>query len=152
VHWPKGIKAKGELRHDMGHVINFVPTLLELAGAQVTNRWHGTAAPRLPGESLVPAFAGDGRLKTDELFFDHEGNRSLRQRNWKLVSAREDNDEWQLFDLGKDRCEKTDLAAKEPKRVEQMRTRWAELEKRFRGESGHREEAKRVKKRTSESE
>ena len=101
---------------------------------------------------MVPAFAGDGRLKTDELFFDHEGNRSLRQRNWKLVSAREDNDEWQLFDLGKDRCEKADLAAKEPKRVRQMRTRWAELEKRFRGESGYREEAKRAKKGTSKSE
>jgi arylsulfatase A-like enzyme len=147
VHWPKGIQAHGELRRDMGHVIDFVPTLLELAGGQFTNQWHGMTAPRLPGESLVPALAGDGKLKTDDLFFDHEGNRSLRQGNWKLVSAREDNDSWQLFDLGKDRCEKMDLAAKEPARVEQMRTKWMELEKRFRQESGYAEEGRKRKQR-----
>ena len=100
----------------------------------------------------MPAFAGDGRLKTDELFFDHEGNRSLRQGNWKLVSAREDDNAWQLFDLGRDRCEKVDLAAKEPARVEQMRARWTELEKRFRQESGYGEETKPARKKASPKE
>jgi arylsulfatase len=150
VHWPHGISAHGELRHDMGHVIDFVPTLLELAGGRFTNEWHGTKAPGLPGESLVPDFAADGRLKTHELFFDHEGNRSLRVDNWKLVSAREDNDEWQLFDLGKDRCEKVNAASANVRRVEEMRTRWASLEKKFRAESGYATDAKRKKRSTAE--
>jgi len=136
VHWPGRIQAHGALRHDLGHVIDFVPTLLELAGGKFTNFWNGTTAPPLPGESLVPAFARDGALKTHELFFDHEGNRSLRVGDWKLVSAREDNDAWELFNLSKDRCEKVNLAGREPARVEQMQARWTELEKTFRKQSG----------------
>jgi arylsulfatase len=149
VQWPKGIQARGELRHDMGHVIDFVPTLLQLAGGRFTNEWHGANAPDLPGESLVPEFATDHRLKTQELFFNHEGNHSLRQGDWKLVSAREDQDEWQLFDLSKDRCEKVNLAAKESKRVQQMKARWAELDKKFKKQSGYSEDAKPAKKRKS---
>ena len=89
VQWPKGIKARGEFRHDPGHVIDFVPTLLDLAGAHVSNTWHGVARPPLPGRSLVPAFAHDGTRQHEFIFFQHEGNRALRMGDWKLVSARE---------------------------------------------------------------
>ena len=109
-----------------------MPTLLDLAGARVTNTWNGAAAPPLPGQSLVPAFRKDGTVTHDFLFFQHEGNRALRMGNWKLVSARENENQWELYDLGKDRSELHDLSAQQPERVSKMQPRWTELETPFR--------------------
>jgi arylsulfatase len=80
----------------------------------------------------VPALTGDGAVRREWLFFHHEGNRALRMGNWKLVSAREDQNVWELFDLGKDRCERVDLAAQHPDRVRRMEAKWNELETEFR--------------------
>jgi arylsulfatase A-like enzyme len=132
VHWPNGIKARGEFRHDPSHVIDFVPTLLDLAGAGVTNTWNGAAAPPLPGRSLVPAFAKDGTVKHDFIFFHHEGNRALRVGNWKVVSAKENENRWELYDLAEDRSELHDLVAQQPERARQMEAQWTELESTFR--------------------
>jgi arylsulfatase len=143
VHWPGGIRARGELRHDQAHVIDFLPTLLELAGAPVSSTLPRVSSPReviqappLPGRSLVPAFARDGTVPREFLFFHHEGNRALRVGTWKLVSAQEDHDAWELFDLAADRCEQVNLAAQQPDRVRQMEARWKELEAEFRRQAG----------------
>jgi len=132
VHWPNGIQARGELRHDLGHVIDFVPTLLELAGGAVGDRAQGAQAPPLPGKSLAPAFARDGAVQRDFLFFHHEGNRALRMGDWKLVSAQEDNDTWELFDLRTDRGETANLAPNHPNRVQEMEAAWKRLDEEFR--------------------
>ncbi|MCU0872229.1 MAG: arylsulfatase [Pirellulaceae bacterium] len=132
VHWPAGISARGELRHDMGHVIDLLPTILELAGGRVPEPRDGLIVPPLPGRSLVPALARDGAVERELLYFHHEGNRALRMGDWKLVSAREDQDAWELFDLGTDRCEMKNLAAQQPDRVREMETRWKELDAEFR--------------------
>ncbi len=143
VHWPKGIKARGELRHDQCHVIDFVPTLLDLA-RQPEGRTPNaeppkggtTNGPPLPGKSIVPAFARDGAVSRDCLFFCHEGNRALIEGNWKLVSAREDQDAWELFDLATDRCEMVNLLPKQPERAKAMEAKWRELEAEFRAQAG----------------
>ena len=132
VQWPKGIKARGEFRHDQGHVIDFVPTLLDLAGAHASNTWNVVTAPPLPGRSLVPAFAHDRAVEHEFIFFQHEGNRALRMGDWKLVSAQENESRWELYDLAKDRSEMNDLAAQQPDRARRMETRWTELEAAFR--------------------
>jgi arylsulfatase len=131
VHWPRGIAAGGQLRHTPGHVIDFVPTLIELSGAKPTDTWHGARAPQLPGRSLVPALAADAAIERDYLFFHHEGNRAIRVGDWKLVSAHEDHDRWELFDLARDRCEKNDLAAAHPQLVQQLTDRWQQCETEF---------------------
>jgi arylsulfatase len=133
VHWPKGIAAHGELRHDVGHVIDLVPTLLELAGAQPE---PPAVAPPLPGRSLVPAFAKDRSVARDNVFFHHEGNRALRIGDYKLVSAREDGDQWELFNLATDRSEQHDLAAAQPDRVRDMAARWQQLQDQFTRDAG----------------
>ncbi len=132
VHWPAGLPARGELRHDVGHVIDFVPTILELAGGRVPDTRDGVPVPPLPGRSLVPALTRGGAVERELLYFHHEGNRALRMGDWKLVSAREDQDVWELFDLSTDRCERKDLAAQQPDRVRQMESRWKELDAEFR--------------------
>ncbi len=133
VHWPNGIAARGELRHDVGHVIDLVPTLLELAGARPES---SPVEPPLPGRSLVPAFAQDGSVTRDDLFFHHEGNRALRMGDYKLVSAHEDGDRWELFNLATDRSEQNDLATAEPDRVRKMAARWQELQDQFTRDAG----------------
>lgn len=135
VHWPNGIKARGELRHDQCHVIDFVPTLLELAGIKPPDDAAGAKAPPLPGKSIVPAFARDGAVPRDFLYFHHEGNRALIEGNWKIVSAREDKDAWELHDLSTDRCESVNLASKAPDRLRRMTERWRELEAQFRAQA-----------------
>ncbi len=133
VHWPNGIAARGELRHDVGHVTDLVPTLLELAGAQPE---PSPVGPPLPGRSLVPAFAQDGSVTRDNVFFHHEGNRALRMGDYKLVSAREDSDRWELFNLATDRSEQNNLATAEPDRVRNMAARWQELQDQFTRDAG----------------
>lgn len=136
VQWTNGIAARGELRHAVGHVIDIVPTLLDLVGGSATGSRNGTPAPPLPGRSLVPAFARDAAVEREFLFFSHGGNRALRVGDWKLVSSRENGDAWELYDLGKDRSETVDQAARLAGRVRQMGDRWAELDAEFRRQSG----------------
>ena len=131
VHWPAGIKAHGELRRDMGHVVDFVPTLLELAGGKASATWNGVHTLPLAGKSLVPAFARDGSVKREFVFFHHEGNRALHMGNWKVVSAREDSDAWELFNLAKDRGEMRNLAGPPPKRLKTMIAEWQRLEEQY---------------------
>jgi arylsulfatase len=133
VHWPKGIQARDELRHDVGHLVDIVPTILEIVGAKVA---LPAGAPPFPGHSLVPAFAKDGSVTRDYLFFHHEGNRALRIGDYKLVSAREDRNDWELYDLATDRCEQRNLAASQPERVREMVTRWQELQDGFVRDAG----------------
>jgi len=62
------------------------------------------------------------------------GYYALRMGDWKLVSAREREDQWELYDLGKDRSEMHDLAAQQPERARRMESRWKELEQTFRSQ------------------
>lgn len=136
VHWPKGITAKGELRHTPGHVIDFVPTVLDLVGAKPEKSWRGVEAPPLPGRSLVPAFAKDVSVPREYLYFHHENNRALRIGDWKLVSKRPDTNDYALYDLSRDRAEQVNLAAKEKERVASMAERWQQVENDFRKLAG----------------
>ena len=102
VHWPAGISAKGELRHTPAHLIDLVPTFLELTGQNPPDQANGRDRPPLPGKSLVPAFAKDVTISRDFLYFHHEGNRALRIGNWKIVASGSKSP-WELYDLETDR-------------------------------------------------
>ncbi|MFN0079297.1 MAG: arylsulfatase [Prosthecobacter sp.] len=146
-HWPQGIAAKGELRHTPGHVIDVVPTLLALAGAgaEPSALWRAQPqdAPLFPGRSLVPAFAKDETISRDFLFWHHSGNRALREGDWKIVSAADNGDAWELYNLSNDRAESNNLAAKEPERLKAMAERWERLEKEFVAQAGPKPEGKK---------
>ncbi|MFQ5809345.1 MAG: arylsulfatase [Armatimonadota bacterium] len=124
VHWPAGIRDRGALRHDPGHFIDVSPTLLELAGGTWADTHGGETGPPCPGRSLVPAFAPDGAVHHDFLFWSHAGNHAFRVGDWKLVSR--DKNEWELYDLRTDRCESHDKAGEQPERVEELSRLWRE--------------------------
>ncbi|WP_145029795.1 arylsulfatase [Caulifigura coniformis] len=121
-HWPAGIQSKGELRATPGHVVDIVPTVLELAGVAPTREWKGEALPPAPGKSLVPAFAADVTVKRDSLWWLHEGNRAVRVGDWKLVAAK--GDAWALYDLKTDRAEQNDLSKAMPDKVRELEQVW----------------------------
>jgi len=119
-HWPKGITARGELRSTPGHVIDFAPTVLEVAG--VSPPRGAKPAHSLPGHSIVPVFAKDGNPLHDELWWCHDGHRALRVEDWKLVSVK--GEEWELYDLATDRAETRNVAGEYPERVREMAAAW----------------------------
>jgi arylsulfatase len=123
VHWPRGIAARGELRHTPGHVIDLVPTVLEVTGGKRFETWEGRPVPPAPGKSLVPLFARDGTVTHDSLWWLHEGNRALRAGAWKIVAAGPDRP-WELYDLSADRSETRDLAGDRPDKVRELAAIW----------------------------
>jgi arylsulfatase A-like enzyme len=139
VHWPKGISARGELRRNPAHLIDLVPTFLELADAQRFETWDGQPVPPPPGKSLTPVFATDGTVTHDDLWWQHEGNRAIRVGDWKLVAAGQDAP-WELYDLAHDPTETTDLASQHPERVREFRERWEQRHAEF-GELARRDAA-----------
>lgn len=130
VQWPESVKAHGELRHDVGHLIDIAPTLMELAGGQWPEKWEEQAVPKNPGRSLVPAFAKDGSVARDYLWWYHANNRAIRAGYWKLVSKGKDGP-WELYDIKTDRCESVNLADKHPEKVKELSEKWAQCTEEF---------------------
>lgn len=122
VHWPAGIAAKGELRTTPAHVIDFVPTVLDLLDIEKPKAWNGELIPEAPGKSLAPAFANDKSIARDSLWWLHEGNKAIRVGDWKLVAA--EGDAWELYDLKTDRAEQNDLSAKMPEMAKTLAELW----------------------------
>jgi arylsulfatase A-like enzyme len=123
VHWPAGITVKGELRHAPGHVVDLVPTILEVAGGKRPEMVDGKPVPPAPGKSLVPVLAKDVPLPRDSIWWLHEGNRALRVGDWKIVAAGKDSP-WELYDLSSDRSETKNLAADKPEKVRELTAIW----------------------------
>lgn len=69
VHWPAGIKARGEIRNTPAHVIDIVPTIIDVAGIEKPAKWEGETIPQTPGGSLVPAFDRDVVIERDFLWW-----------------------------------------------------------------------------------
>jgi len=118
VHWPRGIAAKGELRMSPGHVVDVVPTLLELTGAKPTE-----SAPPFPGKSLVPLLTKESPERRESIWWLHEGNRALRVGDWKIVAAGKES-AWELYDLSSDRSESRNLASEKPEKLAELVDQW----------------------------
>ena len=115
VHWPAGLKAKpGSIVHQPAHIIDLLPTAVAAAGATYEGKLS------LPGTDLVAQLNNGGGERT--LFFEHQGNRAVRQGKWKLVAL--DDQPWELYDFTQDRIEMNDLAGKFPEKVKQLSAAW----------------------------
>lgn len=137
IHWPEGIKAKGKLRTQPGHLIDIMATCVEIAGLQYPSNFNGNSIHPLEGKSLVPAFTNKS-INREFIFWEHEGNRALRMGNWKLVSKTKkqkkftpaDENLWELFDMEEDPSEINNLALKYPDKVKTMTAIWEKEAKR----------------------
>ena len=130
VHWPAGIKDRGELRRNPGHITDLAPTILELAGGRWPRTYAGSPVPPPHGKSLLPVFARDGAVTHDFFWWYHLGNRALRVKDWKIVACKDGP--WELYDLGKDRSETRDLASQQADRVRELARVWEKCADHFR--------------------
>ena len=123
IHWPKGIKTKGELRRDAGHVIDIAPTLFDLAGISPKQ------TVKFPGKSLLSSFEKDNAAKRS-LWWSHEGNDAFRYGDWKLVLSK--GHDWELYNLARDRNETNNLANSHPEKVKELEKLWKSYVDEFR--------------------
>jgi arylsulfatase A-like enzyme len=124
VHWPAGISARrdGRLESQPGHLVDIMATCVDVAGVNYPGDFNGHAIKPMEGVTLVPAFNGKNLKRKNPLFWEHEGNRAIRDGRWKLVAK--ENKPWELYDMEKDRTETCDLAGKNPGKVKQLAAAW----------------------------
>ena len=117
VHWPRGLTTKsGALTTQPGYITDFMPTVLALTGATYPN-----GKLPLEGVSLAPTLQGKS-LPARQIFIEHEGNRSVRDGDWKLVGL--SGKPWELYNLKADPTEMQNLASKESTRVAALAGAW----------------------------
>jgi len=122
VRWPTQV-APGSITHQVGHIIDFMPTLLELAEREYPREINGNTILPVEGKSLLPIFRGQKRPGHMSLSWELFGNRAIRQGDWKLVWGASEK-RWELYDLETDRSETINLAEKFPNRVATMARDW----------------------------
>ena len=113
--------SSGVLCDEPGHVIDLLPTCLELAGAKYPAQFKDRTLTPLPGKSLLPALQGKP-LGERTLAWEHEGNRAVRVGDWKLVASF--RGPWELYDLSRDRAELKNLAVQQPDKVMELTAAW----------------------------
>lgn len=124
VHWPAGIATErnGKLEPQPGHLVDIMPTVVEMTGAKYPTEFHGHAIQPEEGVSLVPAIAGKTIERKRPIYFAHEGNRGLRDGKWKIVMKFKGP--WELYDMEADRTERHNLIDSKPELAKKMIAQW----------------------------
>jgi len=136
IHWPKGIKAKGELRHQYHHCTDIVPTILEACGVRMPEVIDGVKQTPLAGVSMIYSFDNADAPTTKETqYYEMLGTRGMWSKGWKAATVHAplpsdqgkfDKDVWQLFHTDVDRAEARDLAAEHPDKLKELVALWSE--------------------------
>lgn len=127
MHWPETITRKGQSTGQVGHVIDLMPTILDVAGAEYPEAMKGINLNPVQGKSLLSAMRGD-EFERKALFFEHEANRAVISGKWKLVSKGSYKppytSEWELYNLVEDRTETHELSASYPALADSLAQLW----------------------------
>ena len=136
VHWPKGIRAKGEIRSQFTHCIDVAPTVLEAAGLPQPVSVNGIQQDPIEGTSMLYSF-NDAKApeQHDVQYFEIMGNRAIYYKGWSAVSKHYtpwintqrpafDDDVWELYDGSKDWSQANDLARQMPEKLKELQRQW----------------------------
>jgi arylsulfatase len=120
----QGQISEGKIVHQAGHIIDIMPTFIEVTGGKYPVYFNENKIQPMEGISLMPALTGKKLKRTNPLFWEHEGNRAVKDGDWKLVSVYDNVAKkfksWELYNLKSDRSELVDLSAIFPDRLNQM--------------------------------
>ncbi len=120
-HWPAGIKPQSGYNREPAHLIDIMPTVLDITGVKYPGTSKQTKIPPMDGVSLVSAFKGQTIARSKPLFFQFNKGSAIRDGQWKLVR---NSPTWELYDLAVDRTETHNLAAQRPELVAKMNAQW----------------------------
>jgi arylsulfatase A-like enzyme len=133
VHWPGGVRARGEVRSQFHHVIDVVPTILDAAGIPAPTFVNGIQQRPLHGTSMRYCFDDAGAAERRETqYFECVCNRGIYHKGWTAVTRHStpwvpgalpsiDEDTWELYDTANDWSQAHDLAAQFPEKLEELK-------------------------------
>jgi arylsulfatase A-like enzyme len=137
VHWPKGIKAKGEIRSQFHHVIDVAPTILEAAGLPAPTIVNSVQQAPLEGFSMRYAFDDPKAAERHETqYFEMFCNRGIYHKGWTAVTRHStpwdvskpmpafDADLWELYDTNKDWTQARNIAKDNPQKLQELQRLW----------------------------
>ena len=130
LHWPAQIAPRETWYRDPAQLIDIMPTILDVAGAEYPATFHGNGILPLDGISLRPAFSGEPLNRNAPIFVEHENNAFVRDGDWKLVGRGVatqqgvDASKWELYHVAIDPTETRNLAANYPERVTELAAKW----------------------------
>ena len=139
VHWPRGIEAKGEIRHQFHHVIDVCPTVLEVAGLPHPTFVDGVQQKPMEGVSMAYSFDDPAAAERHETqYFEMFGNRGIYHKGWTAVTKHRtpwetgadvktpafDDDVWELYDTTTDWTQAHDVAAEHPDKLHELQRLW----------------------------
>jgi arylsulfatase len=142
ITWPKGIKARGEIRNQYHHAVDIVPTILEICGLEMPKVYRGVEQYPLSGVSMKYSFDAEPDAPTQKhvQYYTMLGTRAIWQDGWKAVAVHApltgkgnfDQDKWELYHTDVDRAESHDLASENPEKLEALKKLYLEeAEKNF---------------------
>ncbi len=147
VAWPRGIEARGEIRHQFAHAIDVLPTVLDLIGADPPEELRAVRQSPIEGSSFAAMLhAADAPEHHTTQYFEMLGSRGLYHEGWKAVTFKPlgqmygdgidpdapfEDDVWELYHVAEDFSECHDLAAEEPERLAEMVDRWWDEARRY---------------------
>jgi arylsulfatase len=134
VHWPDGIKAKGEIRSQYHHISDIAPTIMEAAGIEVPKTYRGVEQQPMDGVSMMYSFdSADAPNRKERQYYEMFGNRAIWSDGWKAVTLHAnrmpwdvnvvlpfENDEWELYHVAEDFSEHTNLAEQNPEKLAEL--------------------------------
>jgi arylsulfatase len=135
VHWPKGIKAKGEIRNQYHHISDIAPTIMEAVGIEVPDIYHGIKQQPMTGVSMRYSFDNPyAPNRKKRQYYEMFGNRAIWVDGWKAVTLHAnrmpwdvnvvlpfDQDKWELYHVAEDFSESTDLSKQYPEKLEELK-------------------------------
>ncbi len=134
VHWPNGIDAKGEIRRQYHHISDIAPTIMEAAGIEVPEEYHGVEQQPMDGVSMMYSFDNaDAPNAKQRQYYEMFGNRAIWVDGWKAVTLHAnrmpwdvnvvlpfEDDEWELYHVAEDFSESTNVAAENPEKLQEL--------------------------------